>query len=173
MGRAPVYFSETMTIGPNTYLIEVKRSQRGQKYFLITKTNARPGEDQAVLVFSHFMGRFVKMVERAAATVYHSVPEIEPLERSWVPKPAKRSKLRPTVLPKRPQEPLPKTTASEMPVEKDRREYANAYLPWTKQDDAKLTFHFQDGIKIAELATIFQRKPSAIRSRLKRLGLTP
>ncbi len=66
MSRSPLYFSETITIGPNTYLMEVKHSQRGEKYFLITKTNARPEDDQAVVVFPYAMGRFVKMIGRAA-----------------------------------------------------------------------------------------------------------
>jgi len=56
-------------------------------------------------------------------------------------------------------------------IEQIRREYPKAYAKWTEEEDARLrNEHFQ-GRTANELAKSFQRKPSAIRSRLRKLGL--
>ena len=52
-----------------------------------------------------------------------------------------------------------------------RREYPNAYLPWTAESDAALLAAYQGGHDVAALADTFGRQPSAIRSRLNRLGV--
>ena len=52
-----------------------------------------------------------------------------------------------------------------------RQEYPNAYAPWTEDDDLELTQMWCEGATTKELATHFQRKPSAIRSRIKKLEL--
>lgn len=172
MGKAPVYFSETITIGPNTYLMEVKRSQRGQKYFLITKTNARPEEDQAVVVFEYAMGRFVKMIDRAAHAMYNTVPEIEPRERSRAPRPAKPAQRTvPAKPPKQPPERPSKPKTPRASLDQIRKKHPNAYRSWTEEEDAKLAHHFHKDVKMVELEKIFGRPRSAIRIRLKRLGL--
>ena len=51
-----------------------------------------------------------------------------------------------------------------------RREYPNAYAPWTAQADAALLAAHQAGHEVATLADTFGRQPSAIRSRLNHLG---
>ena len=51
-----------------------------------------------------------------------------------------------------------------------RREYPNAYLPWTAEADAALLAAHQAGHDVAALADTFGRQPSAIRSRLNHLG---
>lgn len=52
-----------------------------------------------------------------------------------------------------------------------RQEYPNAYNPWNEEDDSKLTALWGKGATIEELASYFQRKPGAILSRIKKLGL--
>ena len=52
-----------------------------------------------------------------------------------------------------------------------RQEYPNAYTPWTEDDDLELTQMWCEGATTKELAAHFQRKPSAIRSRIKKLEL--
>ena len=52
-----------------------------------------------------------------------------------------------------------------------RREYPNAYLPWTAESDAALLAAYQSGHDVAALADTFGRQPSAIRSRLNHLGV--
>ncbi len=50
--------------------------------------------------------------------------------------------------------------------------YPKAYEIWTSDEDNRLKLKYQEGIAINELASCFQRQPSAIRSRLAKLGLT-
>ena len=49
--------------------------------------------------------------------------------------------------------------------------YPKAYEPWAPEDDAELTAMHAEGKRIQEMATHFQRQPSAIRSRLAKLNL--
>jgi superfamily I DNA/RNA helicase len=51
-----------------------------------------------------------------------------------------------------------------------RRIHANAYAPWTGEQDALLTRLFYGGALVRELAERFGRNDGAIRSRLKKLG---
>jgi hypothetical protein len=52
-----------------------------------------------------------------------------------------------------------------------RQEYPNAYAPWTEDDDLELTQMWCEGATTKELAAHFQRKPSAITSRIKKMEL--
>lgn len=56
-------------------------------------------------------------------------------------------------------------------VEQIRREYPKAYTKWTEEEDVRLRNEYIQDRTTNELAEIFQRKPSAIRSRLRKLGL--
>lgn|GEM_PF-122210 len=58
----------------------------------------------------------------------------------------------------------------------DRSEETHAKLPrayeqWTQEDDQRLMDEYRRGLSVPQLAVIFQRRPGAIRSRLRRLGL--
>lgn len=53
-----------------------------------------------------------------------------------------------------------------------QQEYPNAFLPWSEEDDTTLTQMWHKGATLDELSARFQRKPSAIASRLKKLELT-
>ena len=56
-------------------------------------------------------------------------------------------------------------------VEACRREYPNAYDPWSEEDDERLTEWWREGVSIDELAEHFGRKRGAIISRMKKLNL--
>ena len=56
-------------------------------------------------------------------------------------------------------------------VEACRREYPNAYDPWSETDDARLTELWGEGLSLDEIADRFGRKRGAIISRIKKLGL--
>lgn len=56
--------------------------------------------------------------------------------------------------------------------EKIRETHPNAYRPWDIAQDEKLRELFSERISVSELAEIFGRNKGAIRSRLKKLGLT-
>ncbi|MDE2785135.1 MAG: DNA helicase RecQ [Chloroflexota bacterium] len=58
-------------------------------------------------------------------------------------------------------------------VEQVRQEYPKAYEPWTAEADEELGGLYATASSIGELATHFGRRPGAITSRLRRLGLDP
>jgi len=54
-----------------------------------------------------------------------------------------------------------------------KRKHPRAYERWTQDEDTRLATLYAQGTPIDELAAHFQRQPSAIRSRLEKLGSTP
>lgn len=63
----------------------------------------------------------------------------------------------------------PGNQKSKMELSKEK--HANAYKPWTDEDDIKLTELFCQGKKPKELSEIFQRNIGAINSRIEKLEL--
>ncbi len=53
-----------------------------------------------------------------------------------------------------------------------RRTHPRAYEPWSPEEGERLRARCEEGFDIPELARVFQRQEGAIRSRLKKLGLT-
>lgn len=56
-------------------------------------------------------------------------------------------------------------------LEKLREKYKNAYRPWSKEDDARLTELFRNNAGVSTLVKEFGRQRGSIQSRLMRLGL--
>ena len=56
-------------------------------------------------------------------------------------------------------------------IERQRALYPNAYKPWHKEDDERLTKLYKEGVAVKELTTIFQRNRGGITSRLRKLKL--
>jgi hypothetical protein len=54
-----------------------------------------------------------------------------------------------------------------------KRKHPRAYERWTQDEDARLAAMHAEGKPVDELAARFQRQPSAIRSRLEKLAVTP
>ncbi len=52
-----------------------------------------------------------------------------------------------------------------------KNKYPRAYEKWEKEEDEKLECGFNEGLKIEELSGILGRQPSAVRSRLEKLGI--
>lgn len=50
-----------------------------------------------------------------------------------------------------------------------RKQYSNAYKPWTDEDDKKLIELYNNGMNIETLSELFKRNKGAITSRLKKL----
>ncbi len=63
------------------------------------------------------------------------------------------------------------TSAAPGKLAEMRRIHPRAYTPWQAEDDGRLRAGFARGEEIEHLATVLQRQPSAIRSRLQKLGL--
>jgi hypothetical protein len=54
-----------------------------------------------------------------------------------------------------------------------RERHPRAYELWDEDEDGQLAFLLSNGTPIAEIAKSLQRQPSAIRSRIRKLGLGP
>ena len=57
-------------------------------------------------------------------------------------------------------------------LEETRKKHPRAYEKWSDEEDERLRKAYKAGAKVKDLAADFARKPGAIRSRLKKLGLT-
>lgn len=55
-------------------------------------------------------------------------------------------------------------------IEQVRRTHANAYRPWTKEEETRLVGRFRSGVAIPALAGEFGRSPGGVRGRLEQLG---
>ena len=62
-----------------------------------------------------------------------------------------------------------KRKLNEEQIAEIRKEYPSAFEPWSKEDDEDLVELFANGQSVDTLAEHFQRKPSAITYRLKKL----
>lgn len=69
----------------------------------------------------------------------------------------------------------PSSDAGEVPeyIRAARVSHPRAYEPWSEKEDAELIALWRGGRTVSELADRFQRKASAIESRLKRNGFDP
>jgi hypothetical protein len=56
-------------------------------------------------------------------------------------------------------------------LEKLRQKHPNAYRPWSREDDDKLTVMFREGAGVSVLVKEFGRQKGSINARLVRLGL--
>ena len=54
---------------------------------------------------------------------------------------------------------------------KQKQLHANAYAPWSNEEESTLSFLFHRGKTVKELALILQRNEGSIRSRLRKIGL--
>lgn len=62
-------------------------------------------------------------------------------------------------------------TSYQERMAKIKEKYPKAYEKWEASEDGQLRSMYSSGTGILELSTHFQRQPSAIRSRLEKLGL--
>ncbi len=65
----------------------------------------------------------------------------------------------------------PTKASGKTKLETIRTKFPNAYRPWSKEDDARLTAAFRDNTKVSVLVKDFGRQRGSINSRLIRLGL--
>ena len=56
-------------------------------------------------------------------------------------------------------------------MNQQKRIHANAYSPWTDEDENTLRSLYRQGKTVKELAIILQRNEGSIRSRLRKIGL--
>ena len=56
-------------------------------------------------------------------------------------------------------------------MDRAKQQHPRAYSPWSQSDDAELAAMHAAGKSRTQMASHFQRQPSAIESRLRKLGL--
>ena len=64
-----------------------------------------------------------------------------------------------------------KEPAGASRLDKLRQKHPNAYRPWSREEDDKLTAMFREGAKVSALVKEFGRQKGSINARLIRLGL--
>jgi hypothetical protein len=64
------------------------------------------------------------------------------------------------------------TESHQERLQKIKAKHPNAYEPWSAEDDEILKTSFAAGMNVDALAKTLQRRPSAIRSRLHKLGVS-
>lgn len=153
LARLPLYFSETLTVGQRTYLMEVRKDRRGRKYFIIKRTDLRDEEQTPVIVYPSAMIRFAGAIERATKAMMNSVGEVESADE----RKARREQSK-------------KATAARKEKKKKR---FNQGKRWTEEHDSLLIVHYKNGMPIEELAEMLGRGEVSVSVRLMKLGIMP
>jgi len=109
-------------------------------------------------------------INQMALRVSEDASQIDVLLRDKAAIDAKRFKHLQDKASKRKEEPIkkPKKTGWSEKIEKMRKEYPNAYRPWSDGDDATLKQDFQNGIDIKKLSKKLGRHEGSIKMRLQK-----
>lgn len=143
----------------------------GQGYVALSRVRSLGGlyvlgiNEQALRVHPHIFERdqAFKSASASAEEIFTKLPpeELAQLHKNFVkacggrePDPATKK------------EPVEKSK-----LEKLREKHPNAYRPWSKGDDDKLTQLFEEGAKVSTLVKTFGRQRGSIHARLIKLGL--
>ena len=135
-------YSDKITMGRRTYFFDIKKSEKGELYLVISESKKTGDvfEHHHLFVFEENINGFSEIFQKT-------------LEKF---KDLNKSKL---------------TDAKAYSVKKIRETYEHAYLPWTLKDDRKLELLFCEGKQIKEIAQILGRNGGAIFSRINKLEL--
>lgn len=135
-------YTQKLTRGKRSYFFDIKQTE--QKDFYIKITESKPSNNG----FEHHRVMiFQEDIEDFMVSFtqclasYHKLKQAKPIES----KPNAFSEI--------------------------REKHANAYMPWTTDDDEKLEGLYCEKKTVKQLALIFDRKEGAIESRIKKLGL--
>lgn len=146
--------------GKCAYFLDVRGSAEGNRTLLIGETRqARKGFDEhRILIHEAYIEAFLEAVEQIAA-VFNEDPGPAYDEGAQ----QAEAEL----------EDGGNATAGDKAydLEEIRKEHPRAYEKWSEDEDDQLYALHATGETIANLAEHFQRKPGAIKSRLKKLGL--
>lgn len=139
-------FSAKVKAGSRTYFIDVQRAANGAKYLKINESRRGEGEERhkhhRVMVFEEHVPDFISVFQEACG--YLACQQSG--ERGGHGLSAQR-------------------------LREVRAAHPRAYETWTEDEDARLRSELAKGTTKPELAELFQRHPSAINSRLRKLGL--
>jgi len=153
-------FSAKVKAGSRTYFIDVQRAANGAKYLKISESRLGNGDERhehhRVMVFEEHLLDFIDAFHEACL----HVPGQSSKGRAALSCEAALARRSGT---------KPKWSAARLA--EMREEHPRAYEKWTEEEDARLRAEFAKGTTREELTILFQRQPSAISSRLRKLGL--
>jgi len=129
-------FSTHVRAGSRTYFFDMKQSQDGTRYLVISESRKGDAgyEHHRVMVFDEYLEAFSQALTEML---------------TQTSKPEKKA----------------------YSVDSIRKECPKAYAKWNADDDERLWSPHQLGRSANELASVFQRRPGAIESRLRMLAL--
>ena len=136
-------YSDKLKKGNRTYFFDIKQTEKGDLYFKVSEQK-QVGDNY----------------ERYRIVVFEE--DFEDFEKSFTKLISKVKKLKKSDS---------ESGEKAYSIEEIRKEHEQAYMPWSEDDDEKLESLFCEGKSVKELASIFERKEGAIRSRIKKLEL--
>jgi hypothetical protein len=157
--RLEPLFSATVHACHRTYFIDIKQDSKGKPFLVINESKRTPDERferHKIIVGAEHVTNFFLALQATLVrggllepTLVGKTTELEP---AWDGEPASPGD-------------------HDESFKEIRRDYPNAYRPWAADDDQKLRDAFRSCKEIDVLSETFQRKPGAITSRLRKLGL--
>jgi len=134
-------YSKKLTHGSRTYFFDINRSEKNEIYFKISESNKHAGFEHQRIMV------FEEVMPEFAEAFWDCMTTFQKLKKGDI-------------------------KAEKVDYySKIRETFANAYVPWTQDDDDKLIFMHSEGFKVNELSKIFQRNEGAIESRIKHLEI--
>lgn len=131
-----------LTFGEKTFYLDLKEAVNGRQYLVITQSKTIEDDQYERIKMILFQDDIPEFAEAMSSVLEHYTPIEDP-----------------------------KTMEREAYIAKLRQRFPMAYLPWTKDEEEKLTQLFKAGKSYAELSQILQRQQGAIKARLSKLGL--
>ena len=157
--RPEILLSGTVHACHRTYFFDIERDSKGEP-FLVINESKRMSDDKferhkIIVAVEHVTNFFLTL---HAILIRGGLLELPVLEKAteFVPHTADKP---------------PSPSNHNEPFKEIRQKYPNAYRSWTPDDDQKLRDAFRTCQEIDVLSDTFQRKPGAITSRLRKLGL--
>lgn len=163
-----VHKSQGMTL--DAAVVDLTRAfEYGQGYVALSRVRSFAGlellgwNERALEVHPEILARdeeFRAQSRRTAETLVHRTQaEQETDERAFIRAYGRK------------EEKQPPAHADRAGFEIVRKQHPNAYRPWLPDDDADLKKLFSRGTSVKDLAARFDRQPSAIRARVRKLDL--
>jgi hypothetical protein len=141
-------FSQRVGAGSRTYFFDVKKTEEGSKYLVISESRhaGKAYEHHRVMIFEEHLHAFVTGFQQALRFFQSMSSEPERQRMS-------------------------SAENGVSSVLRVRQRYLQAYKSWSPDEDERLRKSYEQGSSITELASQHQRTPGAIRARLAKLGL--
>lgn len=143
MKKQNVLHTERVNGNGKTYFLDLKEAENGNNYLVINQTKKADDEQEERVK----MILFENEIEQFAAAFSKILIQFKPTEKKVTGK------------------------RDEKYIEDVRKEYPNAFQPWTREDEELLAALFNDGKTVKELSKSFQRNEGGIKARLEKLGL--